>query len=143
MPSTRTFDPNGQTISLFGTPITDGFAEDSKVKIERPTEDWTFKEGVDGELTRSKTNSKLTKFTIYLMQTSPWNAYLDAIRKEDQANNDGVGPCFVSSNAGAFDVFMAAGCIAGPPKEIEISREAKANEWVIVGLETSRTDAAA
>jgi len=142
MPSTRTFDPNRVTVSLFGAPIGSGFAEDSKVKIERPTADWTFKEGVDGEITRSKTNSKLTKFTLYLMQSSPYNAILDKVRKEDQSNNDGIGPCFVASLDGAFDVFMAAGSIEGPPKEVEIGREVKVNEWVIIGAETSRTDAA-
>lgn len=59
-----------------------GFVDgDDAISVEPNADDWELYEGNDGEVTRSKTSSKLSKVTIKLAQSSASNAYLAGLLK--------------------------------------------------------------
>ena len=92
--ATRTYDSCEVIVSVGGQPIT-GFAQGSKVTLERDEDAFTKYIGVDGEVSRSKNCNKAGTATITLAQTSPSNDLLSELAANDEAANTGVVPLLV------------------------------------------------
>ena len=92
--ATRTYDPCEVIISVGGRPIT-GFAQTSKVNVERDEDAYTKYIGIDGEVSRAKNCNKSGTVTITLAQTSPSNDLLSELAEADEAANAGVVPVLV------------------------------------------------
>lgn len=122
-------------------PGASGYADGEFVRIEQPTEDFVVKEGTDGQVTRSKTNTVLQKVTIRLMQTSTSNAYLSGLRLLDRngVNGAGVVPLVIRDRQGTSLHTAQYAWVQAPP-EVSYDREAKEREWTLYALMDERVD---
>lgn len=118
-----------------GIPISGGFAPGSKVKVTQTNDSYTVQEGVEGDITRSATNSSLFTVTFRLLQTSKFNAPLSAFHTADRAsvNGSGIAPTTVKDKGGASLHFLSQSWITKFP-EADYSGEDTFREWVITGL---------
>jgi len=98
------YDPKLFTIILAGK-IIGGYADDDFIEIERDEDMWTKKVGVDGEVTRAKSNNKAGKVTIRLMQSSSSNDDLTALMLADEVTNAGAGPLLCKDGSGRTAFF--------------------------------------
>lgn len=117
---------------FLGVPCGNGYSEGGSLKIEKVNPDFKFKEGADGRVVRSKTNSKLYKCTLSYMQTCPVNDALSAINQVDvrTPNGAGVGSFVVTDLQGTTLFVSTQAWLEGPPPT-ELGAEATAREWVI------------
>lgn len=79
-----TYDPK-QFVTIIGGNIMDGFSDDDFVEIERDEDAFQKKVGVDGEITRAKSNNRSGKITLRLMQSSGSNDKLSALALLDES----------------------------------------------------------
>ena len=125
------YDPEIVDIILFGAPAS-GFADDSMVTIEYDENDFTFKVGVKGEVTRSKNLKNTATIKVRLMQSSKFNAFLSGIRLQDLKSNGGagVGACLILDRNGGSS-FGHNECWIEKAPTIVYAGEAEAREWTI------------
>jgi hypothetical protein len=117
-------------VIIFGIHTVEGFGEDTKVTVERNADSWTMKTGVDGTVTRSKSNNKTGTITINLMQTSESNDFLSAIAITDELSSAGVLPVLVKDNNGT-SLHTGLEAWIRKPTNSEYALEAGEREWVI------------
>lgn len=132
--SLKTFDPKDIVLTVGGA-IIGGFADGTFVSIERQEDAYTTSVGADGEVTRVKSNNKLTNLTITLAQTSDSNSVLSAFAILDEKSNSGVVPVLLKEVNGDTAVAGGRGWIQKLPN-IEYSKEITNREWVIVLAES-------
>lgn len=136
--STKEYDADRIAMIMGAFPIDSGFADGSFVTIKRLAPIFTFKEGTDGEVTRSKTLRKVCEVRFKLMQSSSCNALMSALAALDEntPNGAGVGICSVvdlgGTTPGASTFFSNKAWIAEMP-ESDFDREAGTREWVCIG----------
>lgn len=106
--SVLTFDPKQFSVIVAGK-ILSGFADDDFIEIERDEDMWTKKTGVDGEVTRSKSNNKSGRVTLRLMQSSMSNDDLSTLALLDESSNAGAGALLCKDNSGRA-VFASDTC---------------------------------
>lgn len=127
----REYDPDQVSASVNGVPLS-GFADGEMIGVERQGDDFEDVVGTDGEVTRSKSSDNRATVTVRLMQSSPANDLLSAMRTLDKAspNGAGVGPFMLRDKQGRT-ILLAEKCwIAAPPKS-SWDRTAKEREWKI------------
>src|SRR5581483_3335630 len=127
----HTYDGD-QLMVYFNGNLIQGWDENDVCTIEQMSEGFTSVVGVDGEVTRSKTNDRRVKVTLKIMQSSAANATLSAIHKTDlnAPNGAGVGAFkFVDLN-GTSQANGDKAWITKYP-DAAYSRTAKVREWVI------------
>jgi hypothetical protein len=139
---TKIYDLNEVSLVFLGVPIEGGFGEGGAIKIEQLTPDFVTKEGVDGAVARSKTNKRLTKITVTLLQTSPGNAILSTFSNIDRAasNGAGVGPILIRDRQGLSILAGPEAWLEGPPATVEYTAEATDREWIILANKVERFD---
>lgn len=86
----RVYDAD-QCVMIFGDVEIDGWAADDFFAIEGEADAFTDEVGVDGEITRSKTNDNRATVTVSTMQSSASNAKLSAIHNRDKNTPGGAG----------------------------------------------------
>lgn len=116
-----------------GVPISTigGAGESDFFTPERVQADFEFKEGADGSVTRSATNSKLAKITLKTMQSSDVNGVLSALLANDVKSPGGAGivPGVITDLPnGTTGITYSQGWIAGPPA-CPFGKEAQEREW--------------
>lgn len=136
MARTKSYDADQVTVNFAGIPIDSGLADGEFVRIEKVNPDYNAVEGTDGEVTVSKTNSKLYRVFIRLMQSSDGNARLSAIRTLGLAGSNlaGAGPLFINDRNGTTVFIASKAWIAKPPDQ-SFDREAKEREWELGAVE--------
>ena len=134
-PAFREFDADQVTINISGIPINSGYADGEFVRIEKTREAFTVYEGTDGEITRSKTNSKLYNIKIRLGQSSLGNSLLSALFNTDQAgvNGAGVGAILIQDRQGTT-LFSGSRAWISKPPDTSFDRESKEREWEIQAI---------
>ena len=138
---TFTYDCNQLTCTVGTALIDSGFADGDIITVESNEDDWKPVEGADGSVGFAKTNSKLSKVTIRLLQGSKKNDLLSAIRALDLATPGGLMVPFFLNDRNGRSLYMSTKCrIAGPPKNIAFSSEVKTREWMIYLTQTLRFD---
>lgn len=135
------YDPNELSIMVCGIPIEGGFADGSFVEIEQDSDDFADVVGVDGDVTRSKTNDRRATITITLMQSSASNALLSALNNIDRkaSNGAGVGPCLIKDNQGTSLYAGEKSWIAKPPTA-GFDKTAGPRAWKIRVADLERLD---
>jgi len=131
----RTYNPKQVTI-IFGVHTLEGFGPDTKVVVARDEQSWTKQVGVDGQVTRSKSNNKSGTITITLMQTSASNDFLSGIAITDELSSAGVLPVLVKDNNGT-SLYSAVEAWVQKPSDASFGLEANTREWVIDVAELS------
>lgn len=94
-----TFDPKAFTL-IVGGAIMSGFADDDFIELERDEDMWMKKTGVDGEVTRGKSNNRAGHIIIRLMQSSSSNDALSTLALTDEATNAGAVPILAKDGTG-------------------------------------------
>lgn len=132
MSNTAIFDLDQLIVNFLGIPI-NGFGEGGAVKIEKVDPTFKVKQGMGGDVIRTKTGSKLYKVTITALQGTQVNAFLSTTLNLDEAspNGAGVGPLTISDVIQGTSLFVAGSAwIEGPPPT-EFANEGKDREWVL------------
>lgn len=127
--SLKTFDPKNVVITLGGA-ILSGYADGTFVQVERAEDAFVASVGVDGEVTRVKSNNKMTTVTITLAQSSDSNSILSGIALLDEKTNSGVVPFALKEIDGDTLVIGGRAWIR-KYANIEYSNEITNREWVI------------
>ncbi len=132
MASTYYYDPDQVNIVVANIPIDSGFAEDEMCTFEREGDDFLDVAGVLGDVARSKNLDNRGTFTLKLLQTSPLNGALSALRLIDRGghNGAGVGAFLVQDKGGLTKLASEVCWIAAPPK-IVFGKTAVTYEWKI------------
>lgn len=139
----KIYDSKEVSIIFSALPISasGGYADGEFCKIERQTETFLTVEGTDGEVTRSKSNSKLIKVTISLMQSSSGNILLSAIHTLDESagNGAGVAPILIRDAQGTSTYFAGKAWISKAP-DVMFDKTATARVWELMAVEDARVD---
>lgn len=137
----KIFDADQVTVVAVGLPITGGYADGEFVAIEQDSDDFTQVVGTDGQVTRSKTNNRVAKVTISLMQSSDCNASLSAINNLDRNNPNGagVGPLLIRDRQGT-SLYTASKSWVSKPPDVTYDREAGPRKWEITCADLVRFD---
>jgi len=128
-PTVFTYDPKQYT-TIIGGKIIGGWADDDFVEIERDEDMWTKKVGVDGEVTRAKSNNKAGHVTIRIMQSSSSNDDLSALALADEATNAGAGP-FLAKDASGRSVYASDFCWVKKFPKVVYKKGVAFYEWTI------------
>lgn len=109
------YDPKQFALIVGGETIT-GFSDDDFVEVEREEDAWTKKVGVDGEVTRAKSNNRSGHITLRIMQSSSSNDHLSALALLDEASNGGAVPVLAKDGSGRSKFGTDAGWVKKFPK---------------------------
>jgi hypothetical protein len=141
-PEFAVYDLDQVTCSFAGLIINSGFGEGGAIKLEQQDPDFVNKVGSDGTVARSKTNKRLTKVTITLLQTAKANAALSTLNNVDRAasNGAGVAPILIRDRQGLSVFAGGEAWIEGPPQSVEYGTEATDREWVLWVARPERFD---
>lgn len=125
----KTYNAKEVTLSVCGRTIDSGFADGDFVKVTRMSDDWTDKNGTDGEVARSKNNDDRCDVSVMLMQTSSGNGLLSQIRAADRAapNGAGVGQFILRDQFGG--TIVRGQCWITKPADVTRGREVGTCEW--------------
>lgn len=137
----KVYDSSEVTVNFAGVPLESGYADGEFVRIAKENDDFTAVEGTDGEIARSKTNSRLTTVTLIFLQTSDSNDKLAAIRELDRlgTNGAGIGPLTIRDRQGRQVFFAESAWIQKVP-DVSFDREATSREWTLQCEESQRFD---
>lgn len=137
----RVYDPDQITIVLGGIIIDTGFAEDEFVSVTQNAQDFEMVVGVDGDVTRSKTNDHTGRVTLSLMQSSPLNAALSTLNNLDRKTPNGAGivPLLIKDRSGTSLYVASKAWIAKPP-DAPFAKKASARQWLIDVADLERLD---
>lgn len=127
----KLYDPESIIIA-FGPNVLSGFAEGTKVRVERDEDTFTKKVGVDGEVTRTRNMNRAGSVTVMLMQTSASNLVLSALHNADELSPNGVSilPLTVKDNAGNSLHTALSAWIKKTPAS-EHGKDVGEREWVL------------
>lgn len=113
-----------------------GYADGIFVSVEQMEVSFLTKVGTDGTISRSKTNARLTKILVRLMNTeSESNGFLSKMLQLDEQNPNGagVGAFSLKDLQGTTAFFASQAWVSGPPKQ-PLDREANEREWELHGV---------
>lgn len=123
------YDPK-QFSLIIGGNIISGFADDDYIEVERDTDAFSKKVGVDGIVTRAKNNDRSGHVIIRIMQSSSSNNALSTLALADEKNMSGSVPVLCKDGSG-FSVFSSlAGWVKKFPKT-SWKKEVTMWEWTI------------
>lgn len=128
-PTVYTYDPK-QLSLICGGKIIHGFADGTSIEVERNSQAFNLKIGVDGEGTRAKSNDRSAKITIHLMQSSSSNDDLSAFAAADELSNTGVFPVVAKDGSGRSLFASITAWVQKYPKA-DFARETSERVWVI------------
>lgn len=121
--SVKTYDPT-QVCVTAGVAILTGW---DKIVVRRDNDKWTFTEGTNGELTRTKHKSSLGEIEITLPQAHSDNAILSALEITDT-----LIACSVLDKSGSSIHIMPEGSIV-KTAEATYDKESTERAWIIKG----------
>jgi len=125
----KNYDPKNIILTV-GTQALGGFADGTYVEMEFDDDFFKKKVGVDGEVTRIKTNNFCGQFRFSLDQASPSNDHLSTLMLLDKASNAGVVPVSMVDKNGTTKVVSASAWVKKSPNA-SFSGDSENREWVI------------
>ena len=129
--STKEFDPNLYSVTFSAIKL-GGWVEDTMIEVEEDGPRFTYKKGLDGDVTRSKSLNVMPLVSVHLMSSSRSNAELTLIHQADVLTDGGAGvaPIFLKDGNGTSIFAHDQSWIEGMPK-ITKGKEADDNTWKI------------
>lgn len=120
----------GKVVFVFGPIIiSDGWAEDSMIKVSRDEDTFTKKVGAAGEVTRVHNRNKSGSFELTLMQSASNNALLSAIHATDELTGNGVHPIMLKDLSGNT-IASGANCWIRKMPETVFTKDAGERIWI-------------
>lgn len=125
----KTFCQDQVVCTFLGRELKSGFAEGEFLSVKRTSQRWSSKAGVDGEVTRYKSNDRRVTITLKTMHTSLTNDYLQGVFDADTGapNGSGVGVFQVRDNNSGVLLMHAERCWIA--KEPDMGRGAEVSEY--------------
>lgn len=141
MTAMKVYDPDQYRCTFNGFSFSkgagaSGYADGIFVSVEQMEPSFLTKVGTDGTVSRSKTNARLVKLLVRLMNTeSESNGFLSTMLALDESNPNGagVGAFSLEDLQGTTRFFASKAWVSGPPKQA-LDREANEREWEIHGV---------
>ena len=124
----KNYDVRDQTTIVDGN-IISGYASDSAVNITFNSDHYTFQPGIDGEITRSRTNDNSATITVSLMQTSESNKIFSDLAKKDKESNSGRFTYETTDING--NNFFSNNCTLQKSADIDYQGEAQTRSWIL------------
>ena len=124
----KTYNPKEVSVIIGSRPLK-GFADGTFVKAGRDADAYTKKVGVDGEVTRTKTNDKSGTIEITLQQSAEDNDYLSSIALTDELTGAGTVPALIRDAKGTSLATSPAVWVKKLP-EMEFGKESGNRAWV-------------
>lgn len=125
-----TYNPKKVTCSL-GNHIVSGFADDSMITIEYSGDGTSHVIGADGEIVRSIDPSEMYTLKLSVQQTSPTNAYLQAMYDKDKSDGTGTFSVNVNDILGS-EKFVGETAWLTKPASFVRGKAQNNREWEIV-----------
>lgn len=125
----KTYNPKDVSV-IFGPWIMTGFAEDSKVVVERDEDAVNAVAGTDGQVSRSINNNKMGTVKLSLAQVSESNAVLSAAAAQDEAFSNAIYPLTVKDNGGN-DLHISLSAWVQKMPASNYNKNVEAREWTI------------
>jgi hypothetical protein len=137
----KIYDSSEVSIIFAGIPIDGGYGEDEFLRVAPASDDFSDVVGVDGSVTRSKTNDRRAEVTITLMQSASANDALSVLRNLDinTPGGAGVGPLMIRDKSGRALYAATKAWIAGPP-EASFKKGPEARVWKLRCAKLDRFD---
>lgn len=123
----RTYDPRQIIVMLESVPI-GGFADGTAVKIVRSNDMYIKSSGMDGVLSRAKTNDLSGEITFTLAQTSPSNDILSKMANESASGD--IASLQITDLYGT-SVYASATVWVKKHPDVEFSKNITNREWVL------------
>ena len=123
------FDPKEFAVIVSGF-IISGFSDDDFIEVERDEDMWTKKVGVDGEVTRAKSNNKSGHVVLRIMQSASSNDDLTTLALADEATNGGSGTIICKDGSGRTAFFSDSCWVKKFPKTA-FKKGVIHHEWTI------------
>lgn len=139
--STYVYNANQVALAVCNIPIDSGFDDGEFVTIEKDADDWISVVGTDGAVAMCATNNQLHTVKVKLLQVSPANDRLSALRTLQVAsgNGVGVGPFLLKDLLGT-SLYSGLHTFVGKPPDVSYDRGAKVRVWTLVVTDMLRFD---
>ena len=129
MAGTYTYNASQVSVVFFNIPVNAGYADGEFLTIAQEANDFDYIVGTDGTVGRNATNNAVAVLQLKLLQVSPTNDLLSAVRLAGLANNlTGVGPFMVKDRLGTSLYQGLHTWIAKPP-DVSFDRGVKERVW--------------
>lgn len=135
----KEYDSDQYRISFSGVALSKGagatgYADGVFLKITAKKKAFTWVEGTDGTLVRSKTNSRAFEAELSFLQTTSANDFLSSMLNSDEQapNGVGIGTLVVEDLQGTTVFKSLKCCVEGWPDQ-EFDASAKDRKWLISG----------
>lgn len=125
----KTYDPSRVVLSFGGHQVS-GFGDDTFIEADRDEDSFAKSTGVDGEMTRSKSNNFGGFVQITLKQSSNTNDFLSALLAADEASGAGVVPLLLKDLSGTTVLASAKSWVRRLPANAW-ARAAGERVWMI------------
>lgn len=120
------------TLVNFGYVIINGFGDGEAVSVERDADEETAVAGVDGDVARIVNPSKLARVTLRLMEGSPANAQLAAVRNlRTPATPKGDQFPFTMTDFGLGEVWTSPEAWISSQPLPSLNGDTPVKEWII------------
>lgn len=128
----KVYSANAVGCNFAGIDLASGRGDSDFVAITHPEESYTYKQGHDGEGTRSATGATYAEVNITLMQTSAGNAALSAIHQGDikTEGGEGIAPILIRNRQG-LSIFAAAEAWITKTPDENYAKEAGTVVWTV------------
>jgi hypothetical protein len=123
----RTYDPKQIVVLLDSVPV-GGFADGTSVKVTRSNDMFTKSSGMDGVLSRVKSNDFSGEIVLTLAQTSPSNDVLSSL-----ANSSADGDVVPIAIQDAFGTskYVSGTCWVKKHADVEFGKDISNREWTL------------
>lgn len=130
MKNVTTYRPDKVKVVINGSHIVTGFASGSFIKIEPQGGGVTMEAGADGEVTRTRSATKMYKVTLTLQYGSTSDSYLLNLFNRDEIDNV-LFPVMVR-DLGGSPLFVGEQCCIENAPSPEYSDASKGNTYTIL-----------
>lgn len=119
---------------IFGSIMT-GFGEGNAIEFAQKSQDFVSTEGVDGTVLWARTGANLWTIKINLLQSSPSNRDLSAVRLADLETPGGLVLPFTYADKNGADVFFSPKARVVMPPTVTRSNKGESQAWTIEAAE--------
>lgn len=141
---TTTYDAQDVIFNFGGLPLDSGFQSGDFITITPEADAFIDVVGVDGTVTRSKSNDNRATIQVMFMQKARGNTILSAMLELDKAapNGAGIRPLMIKDANGTALHYGAKAWISRPP-DVIYSQGASVRQWTFRVAELQRNDGGA
>jgi hypothetical protein len=137
--SLRTWDIKDVLITVGATPLTGGFAPDSKCSVSSDNDRYSHTADVDGyDVVRSRNHDNVATVTIKVLQGSGTDDILKSYSMTDHLLNGGIFPLSISKVGETSTILVSPFAYIIKDPDESLDKEVGTREWAIRAVLPSR-----